>query len=125
GERRPVTVVDAGVRKPLDLQVIVPVEDMADLGRPIDDGQVLSGPAAGNPEVRHSIWPAIHPVLLELIREHQSTLVFVNSRRLAERLASRLNELARLRGVNAADSTDLVRAHHGSVAREQRLEIED
>ena len=125
GERRPVTVVDAGVRKPLDLQVIVPVEDMAELGRPIDDGEVLSGPAAGNPEVRHSIWPAIHPVLLELIAEHQSTLVFVNSRRLAERLANRLNELARLRDVNAVDSPDLVRAHHGSVAREQRLEIED
>ena len=116
GERRPVTVVDAGVRKPLDLQVIVPVEDMAELGRPIENGGVLSGPAAGDPEVRHSIWPAIHPVLLDLIHEHQSTLVFVNSRRLAERLANRLNELA---------GQDLVRAHHGSVAREQRLEIED
>ncbi|MFP5319263.1 MAG: DEAD/DEAH box helicase [Acidimicrobiia bacterium] len=116
GERRPVTVVDAGVRKELDLEVIVPVEDMAELGRPLDDGNVLSGPAAGDPEVRHSIWPAIHPVLLDLIRRHRSTLVFVNSRRLAERLANRLNELA---------GEDLVRAHHGSVAREQRLEIED
>ncbi len=127
GERRPVTVVDAGVRKELDLEVIVPVEDRAELGRPLDDGSgpVLSGPAAGDPEVRHSIWPAIHPVLLDLIRRHRSTLVFVNSRRLAERLANRLNELARLRGVNAADGEDLVRAHHGSVAREQRLEIED
>ncbi|HEX6595300.1 MAG TPA: DEAD/DEAH box helicase, partial [Acidimicrobiales bacterium] len=93
-ERRPVTVVDAGVRKELDLEVIVPVEDMAELGRPLDDGNVLSGPAAGDPEVRHSIWPAIHPVLLDLIRRHRSTLVFVNSRRLAERLANRLNELA-------------------------------
>ncbi|MDQ4097511.1 MAG: DEAD/DEAH box helicase, partial [Actinomycetota bacterium] len=127
GARRPVTVVDAGVRKPLDLQVIVPVADMAELGRPLDDGSgpVLSGPAAGEPEVRHSIWPAIHPILLDLIGQHRSTLVFVNSRRLAERLANRLNELARLRGVNAVDSSELVRAHHGSVAREQRLEIED
>ncbi len=116
GERRPVTVVDAGVRKPLDIEVIVPVEDMAELGRPVEDGDVLTGPAAGDPEVRHSIWPAIHPVLLDLIRAHQSTLVFVNSRRLAERLANRLNELA---------AQELVRAHHGSVAREQRLEIED
>ncbi|MDQ6928443.1 MAG: DEAD/DEAH box helicase, partial [Actinomycetota bacterium] len=115
---RPVTVVDAGVRKPLELQVIVPVEDMGELGRPIDNGQgeILSGPAAGDPEARHSIWPAIHPVLLDLIRTHRSTLIFVNSRRLAERLAARLNELA---------GEDLVRSHHGSVAREQRLMIED
>ncbi|MFN2608649.1 MAG: DEAD/DEAH box helicase [Acidimicrobiales bacterium] len=115
----PVTVVDAGVRKPLELQVIVPVEDMAEMGRPIagDDGaDILSGPAAGDPEARHSIWPAIHPVLLDLIEAHRSTLIFVNSRRLAERLAARLNDLA---------GRDLVRAHHGSVAREQRLEIED
>ncbi|HEX2046142.1 MAG TPA: DEAD/DEAH box helicase [Acidimicrobiales bacterium] len=119
GRPRPVTVVDAGVRKPLELQIVVPVEDMAELGRPIDDGEggaVLSGPAAGSPEARHSIWPAVHPVLLDLIRSHRSTLIFVNSRRLAERLANRLNELA---------GQDLVRAHHGSVAREQRLEIED
>src|SRR5213076_2502490 len=77
---------------------------------------VLGGPAAGDPEVRASIWPAIHPVLLDLIRSHRSTLVFVNSRRLAERLAARLNDLA---------GEELVRAHHGSIAREQRLEIED
>src|SRR5213076_560107 len=77
---------------------------------------VLGGPAAGDPEVRASIWPAIHPVLLDLIAQHRSTLIFVNSRRLAERLAARLNELA---------GEELVRAHHGSVAREQRLEIED
>jgi len=112
---RPVSVVDAGVRKPLDLRVVVPVEDMGELGKTVDP-QILEGPAAGDPEVRHSIWPAITPVLLELIREHHSTLVFVNSRRLAERLAARLNDLA---------GEELVRAHHGSVAREQRLEIED
>ncbi|MCU1448222.1 MAG: putative ATP-dependent helicase [Acidimicrobiales bacterium] len=113
--QRPVTVVDAGVRKPLDLEVIVPVEDMGELGKVVDP-EVLSGPAAGDPEVRHSIWPAITPVLLDLIRQHHSTIVFVNSRRLAERLAARLNDLA---------GEELVRAHHGSVAREQRLEIED
>jgi len=112
---RPVTVVDAGVRKPLDLQVVVPVEDMGELGKVVDP-QILEGPAAGDPEVRHSIWPAITPVLLDLIRQHHSTLVFVNSRRLAERLAARLNDLA---------GEELVRSHHGSVAREQRLEIED
>src|SRR5437588_1896234 len=112
---RPVTVVDAGVRKPLDLEVVVPVDDMGELGKVVDP-QLLEGPAAGDPEVRHSIWPAITPVLLDLIRQHHSTLVFVNSRRLAERLAARLNDLA---------GEELVRSHHGSVAREQRLEIED
>lgn len=117
GTSRPVTVVDAGARKRLDLRVVVPVEDMGELGRPLQrDEVVLSGPAAGDPEVRASIWPAVHPVLLDLIRRHVSTLVFVNSRRLAERLAARLNELA---------GEELVRAHHGSVAREQRVEVED
>jgi ATP-dependent Lhr-like helicase len=67
-------------------------------------------------ESRSSIWPAIHPRILELIRAHRSTIVFTNSRRLAERLAQRLNELA---------GEELVRAHHGSIAREQRLEIEE
>jgi len=126
GVDRAVTVVDAGVRKPLELQVIVPVEDMAEMGKPVDagEGPLLSGPAAGDPEVRHSIWPAIHPVLLDLVRAHRSTLIFVNSRRLAERLASRLNELATEQS-GTGDAVDLVRAHHGSVAREQRLEIED
>ncbi|TMC00325.1 MAG: DEAD/DEAH box helicase, partial [Chloroflexi bacterium] len=67
-------------------------------------------------DARSSIWPAIHPRLLELIREHRSTLIFVNSRRLAERIASAVNELA---------GEELVHAHHGSIAREQRLRIED
>jgi ATP-dependent Lhr-like helicase len=110
---RPVTVVDAGVRKPLDVEVVVPLEDMATIGQPGDE--IRSGPAAVGPE-RVSIWPSIHPRLLELIRHHRSTLVFTNARRLAERLAARLNELA---------GEELVRAHHGSIAREQRLEIED
>ena len=118
GAPRPVTIVDAGVRKQLDLQVVVPIDDMGELGRPVfrEGEPVLNGPAAGSPEERHSIWPAIQAQLLELIRAHQSTLIFVNSRRLAERLATRLNELA---------GEELVRAHHGSIAREQRLEIED
>lgn len=116
---RPVTIVDTGVRKTLDLKIIVPVEDMAELGKPIvgaDGEPVMNGAAAGDPAERKSIWPSIYPELLELIRTHRSTLVFVNSRRLAERLAAKLNELA---------GEDLVRAHHGSIAREQRLEIEE
>ena len=85
------------------------------MGEAMDVDEAPGGPAAG-PEARHSIWPSIHPKLLELIRAHRSTLIFVNSRRLAERLAARLNELA---------EEELVRAHHGSVAREQRLQIEE
>jgi ATP-dependent helicase Lhr and Lhr-like helicase len=115
GPGREVTVVDAGSRKPLDLQVVVPIDDMTKLGEllPLDDQP--GGPAT-NPEARVSIWPAIHPRILELIREHRSTIVFTNSRRLSERLAQRLNELA---------GEELVRAHHGSIAREQRVAIEE
>ncbi len=112
---RDVAIVDAGMRKALDLRVVVPVEDMARLGEPLPHEQQPGGPAAG-PEARSSIWPAIHPRILELIRAHRSTIVFVNSRRLAERLAQRLNELA---------GEELVRAHHGSIAREQRVAIEE
>jgi ATP-dependent helicase Lhr and Lhr-like helicase len=107
-----VTIVDAREPKPLTLRVEVPVEDMSRLGAPVD---IPSGPAAQGP-VRASIWTSIHPRLLALIREHRSTLLFVNSRRLAERLAGALNELA---------GEPLVRAHHGSLARPQRVEIED
>ncbi|MEO6222289.1 MAG: helicase-related protein, partial [Vicinamibacterales bacterium] len=65
---------------------------------------------------RTSIWSAIHPRLLELIRSHRSTLLFVNSRRLAERLAAAINDLA---------GETIARSHHGSLAREQRVDIED
>ena len=129
GPGREVTIVDAGARKALELQVVVPVEDMSRLGEllPADEqpgGPVLSrGGGRGNGigsdgggELRTSIWPAVHPRILELIRAHRSTIVFTNSRRLAERLAHRLNDLA---------GEDLVRAHHGSIAREQRVEIEE
>ena len=109
---RPVTIVDAHAPKKLALTVEVPVEDMARLDVPIE---IPSGPAAQG-SVRPSIWSSIHPRLLELIRAHRSTLLFVNSRRLAERLASALNELA---------GEPLVRSHHGSIARAQRTEIED
>ena len=108
---RPVTIVDAGVRRPIALHVEVPVEDMSRLGQVLE---VASGPASATP--RASIWTAIHPRLVELIRAHRSTLIFVNSRRLAERLAGAINELA---------GEVLARSHHGSLAREQRVEIED
>jgi ATP-dependent Lhr-like helicase len=110
---RPVVIVNTLEKKQLQLRVEVPVEEMAKLGDPSVD--IPTGPAASAPG-RASIWPAIHPRLLELIRAHRSTLVFVNSRRLAERLAAALNELA---------GETLVQAHHGSIARPQRIEIED
>jgi ATP-dependent helicase Lhr and Lhr-like helicase len=117
GTGREVAIVDAGRRKTLAITVEVPVDDMANLG----EGEELpSGPAASlggaQDGSRRSIWPAIYPRLLELIREHRSTIVFVNSRRLSERLAARLNELA---------EEDLVKAHHGSIAKEHRRQIED
>ncbi len=120
GPGRDVAIVDAGSRKTLELEVVVPVEDMSRLGAVVPAGPDAPQPDPGAPawrdDLRSSIWPAIHPRILELIRAHKSTIVFTNSRRLAERLAHRLNDLA---------GEELVRAHHGSIAREQRLEIEE
>src|SRR6266581_92784 len=95
---RPIELVDAGRAKELDLRVVVPLDDMRE------------------PEEQQSIWPSIYPEILELVRQHRSTIVFVNNRRLAERLALRLNDLA---------EEEIARAHHGSLAREQRVEVEE
>jgi ATP-dependent helicase Lhr and Lhr-like helicase len=110
---RPIELVDAGVAKELDLQVVVPLEDMREPGtdsKPTD----LLGTGSEGPQ--QSIWPSIYPELLRLVEQHRSTILFVNNRRLAERLALRLNELA---------EREIARAHHGSLAREQRVEIEE
>lgn len=96
GAARPIEVVDSKGQKAMDLEVICPVEDFRDL------------PAA-------TVWPHVEGQLLGLIRAHRSTLVFVNNRRAAERLAARLNDLA---------GRDIVAVHHGSVSRERRLETE-
>lgn len=108
---RPVRIIEAGRSKQLELTVEVPVEDMARLAEP----RYQPGSAAAGPRLP-SIWPAIHPRLVELIRQHRSTMIFVNSRRLAERLAASLNELA---------GQELALAHHGSIAKDTRLQIED
>ena len=96
--------------------------------------ETLTQPDARAPQTHsNSIWPAIHPRLLQLVYAHRSTIIFTNARRLAERLATRLNELhleglnraAEAEGTSPPEGAELVRAHHGSLSREQRLGIED
>ena len=105
---RPVTVVNAGARKRLDLKVEVPVEDMARLS--------AEQPEDSEEPKRTSIWQSIYPRLLEIVQGRTSTLIFVNARRIAERIAGALNELA---------GEPIARAHHGSLAAAQRTEIEE
>jgi ATP-dependent Lhr-like helicase len=100
-EPRAVRVIDTGAAPRLELSIQVPIEDMAEAVAKNED---------------RSIWPSLHGPLLELIRSHRSTLLFVNSRRLAERLSAALNESA---------GETLTFAHHGSVAKERRREIEE
>jgi ATP-dependent Lhr-like helicase len=137
-----VRIVQPPIDKQWDLQVAVPLEDMATLGEPLDgpaDGSAARGPR------RASIWPHVEERIVDLVGEHRSTLVFANSRRLAERLCARLNEIHDERtegasesagtsfpaevvgasGLAAGASSVLARAHHGSVAREERAHIED
>ncbi|MGE3818817.1 MAG: DEAD/DEAH box helicase [Isosphaeraceae bacterium] len=110
-EARPVEVVDAGQRKRLDLQVLSPTG-----GAPLPRGG--------------SVWPRLEERLLDLIESHRSTIVFANNRRIAERLAHRLNELradrwaARGHEPNPEDALT-IRAHHGSLSLEERRETED
>ncbi|MDR5696012.1 MAG: DEAD/DEAH box helicase, partial [Armatimonadota bacterium] len=107
GERlhpRPVTIVDAGMRREADLQVICPVEDF----RSLPEG---------------TVWPEVSHQLFELIRQHRTTLIFTNARSVAEKISKRLNELAQ---AHMGDpSISIARAHHGSIAREARLAIEE
>src|SRR5580698_10077706 len=145
GGSRAVTVVQPPSPKRIELQVVVPVEDMTDL----DSGPGSSGePAEDGPAPSRSIWPHVEARVLDLIEQHKSTIVFANSRRLAERLCGRLNELAAERagflepapgwgggrtpaeimaqaGTAAGAPTEVARAHHGSVSRQERAEIEE
>jgi ATP-dependent Lhr-like helicase len=124
GGARPVTVVQPASVKRLEVEVIVPVEDMMDL----ESHQGAEG--EDDPVRRRSIWPHVEERVLDLIEAHRSTIVFANSRRLAERLCGRLNELATERAAAGAefesDETVIIaRAHHGSVSRTERSEIEE
>ncbi|MFI9838740.1 ATP-dependent helicase [Nonomuraea sp. NPDC051941] len=155
GGTRPATVVQPPSEKRIEVEVVVPVEDMTEMeGRPQPEGGEEFAPEPGN----RSIWPHVEDRLFDLIGAHSSTIVFANSRRLAERLCTRLNELAYEReggGVEAIDLsiwetpqssqkpqrmpadmmaqagaskgvvTEIVRAHHGSVSKEERAQIEE
>ncbi len=126
GPSRTCRIVDTGIRKELDLEILVPVDSMVEPGE--SPGGRLPGefatqtrgsdldPLAGGEATRRSIWPAIYPELVKLVNAHRSTILFVNNRRAAERLALRLNELA---------EHEIARAHHGSLAREERQVVEE
>src|SRR4051795_8793125 len=124
GPRRSARIVDAGIQKPPDLRIQVPVESMVEPEQSTGDLDPLD-PLVGGESTRKSIWPAIYPQLLALVREHRSTIVFVNNRRGAERLAPRLNELANADRPEDAPPVEVARAHHGSLAREERTVVEE
>ena len=137
GGTRPARVVQPPSEKVFDLDIVVPVEDMGEVG------QFVADSGAADPRQR-SIWPHVEDRLLDLIEAHRSTLVFANSRRLAERLCGRLNELAYERatgdplpedhspaatmaqaGAARGAPVEIARAHHGSVSKEERAGIEN
>lgn len=98
----------------IDAQIEAEIAELG--GEPLIEGNAAMGPSTP------SIWPAIHPRLVELIRGRRSTMIFVNSRRLAERLAAAINELAL---EEDPEGGEIAMAHHGSVAKDKRMEIED
>ncbi|OIJ93022.1 ATP-dependent helicase [Streptomyces colonosanans] len=135
--RRKVEIVQPESGKEFDLSVVVPVEDLGELG-----GSPVADAAEGGE--RPSIWPHVEERIADLVQAHRSTIVFANSRRLAERLCNRLNEIAYERatgetlaehhapaelmgGSGAAQGAPpvLARAHHGSVSKEQRALVEE
>jgi ATP-dependent Lhr-like helicase len=123
GPTRRCRIVDTGVRKPLDLEIRVPVESMVE---PDADAAPALDPLHGGESTSRSIWPAIYPELLKLVREHHSTIIFVNARRSAERLALRLNDIAAKEDEEAGRAArEIARAHHGSLAREERTVVEE
>ncbi|RMI32072.1 ATP-dependent helicase [Streptomyces triticirhizae] len=135
--QRKATVVQPPSGKEFQLSVVVPVPDLGELG-----GSPVPEVAAGDD--RPSIWPSVEERIVDLVQAHRSTIVFVNSRRLAERLCNRMNEIAYERATGESLPVDhgpaelmggsgagtgappvLARAHHGSVAKEQRAQIEE
>ncbi|MFD0317646.1 ATP-dependent helicase [Streptomyces flavalbus] len=141
---RKVEIVQPKSGKEFDLSVVVPVEDLGELGgSPVSDA-AASGPDDPTRAERPSIWPHVEERITDLVQSHRSTIVFANSRRLAERLCNRLNEIAYERatgetldehhapaelmgGSGAAQGAPpvIARAHHGSVSKEQRALVEE
>ena len=142
---RPVEVVQPPAAKTIEVAVEVPVPDLAALDErpaPGSSDEEVVGSAAGTAQ-RPSIWPAVERRLLDLVRQHRSTIVFANSRRLAERLTARLNELAAEEadeaveldafpaeavgqsGIGGGAPPVVAKAHHGSMSREQRTVVEE
>ncbi|GAB3763302.1 ATP-dependent Lhr-like helicase [Nocardioides ginsengisegetis] len=135
GGSAPVDIVSPPSAKQWDLKVVVPVEDMTAPDQYDEE--------SGDPQRSTSIWPHVEEHVVDLVEQHRSTIVFANSRRLAERLTARLNEIATQRagvdlerdaspaqlmaqsGASAGAETVIAKAHHGSVSKEQRALIED
>ncbi len=143
GGRAPVTIVNPPAQKTFELRVVVPVEDMRELGVRRSDAAVEGETGL---QSAGSIWPPVDESIVDEVLKHRSTIVFANSRRLAERLTARLNEVYAQRldpatpspprqappaevmgasGQTAGADPVLARAHHGSVSKEQRAIIED
>jgi ATP-dependent Lhr-like helicase len=132
GRPRPVTIVDAGAPKRLELTVesVTPSADREDDGA----GQETRGQGADTADARPNLWRGLSRRVAELVRAHRSTIVFVNSRRLAERLAAALNDLTRVEEASIKNGAvtgsggppaEVALAHHGSLAREKRTAIEE
>ncbi|GAB6986674.1 ATP-dependent helicase [Nocardioides pyridinolyticus] len=136
GGSAPVEIVAPPSEKEWDLKVVVPVEDMTAPEQYDEDGD--------DPERSQSLWPHVEERVVDLIEQHKSTIVFANSRRLAERLTARFNEIAFERatgeqllpgqspaqlmaqsGQSSGAESLIAKAHHGSVSKEQRALIED
>ncbi|WP_329306255.1 DEAD/DEAH box helicase [Streptomyces sp. NBC_01260] len=137
--QRRVEIVQPPSTKQFDLSVVVPVEDLGELG-----GSPAAGPDTAGQADKPSIWPHVEERIADLVQAHRSTIVFANSRRLAERLCNRLNEIAYERatgetmpeahspaeimaesGAAKGAPALLARAHHGSVSKEQRAQVEE
>ncbi|MBB4925621.1 ATP-dependent helicase [Kitasatospora kifunensis] len=141
--QRAATIVQPPSAKRFDLSVVVPVADLGELS-PSPAQNPATGAAADDPARAASIWPHVEERIVDLVQAHRSTIVFANSRRLAERLCNRLNEIAheRATGMPLPESHApaqlmaeagsakgappvLARAHHGSVSKEQRAQVEE
>ncbi|MDQ2688778.1 MAG: ATP-dependent helicase, partial [Chloroflexota bacterium] len=148
GGAQPVEIVAPPATKTFDLKVVVPIDDLSNPPVPAREGETEESAgddwfSGGSTEATGSVWPHVEEAIVDRILQHRSTIVFVNSRRLGERLTARLNEIYAERigvelpepavpaammaqaGATAGAEPVLAKAHHGSVSKEQRAEVED